>query len=248
MPLTNEEINYVNALQESIKSEELRRMQAENRLNENIQITNNEKPNVIEYQLDLKDELERMNHILSGHVIENTSDGGTKWVEPKDDRLKILSDYGVKQIMSILYAYLSKNILLSNYDEETIYWKVRDFGIELTDLIYCRYEHFFYHPSPEDLFDKYKNKAEELGLTEDELYMECVKWSREELQSKFRHFPMLVTMIVDTVHSTFLRALGGEERESLRKQLNIHQSLNSNPMNNQQERRSINPLKPSTWK
>jgi hypothetical protein len=60
MGLNPEEVNYVNALQESLKSEELRRMQSENRLNEQSQVMNNEKPNVIEYQLDLKEELERI--------------------------------------------------------------------------------------------------------------------------------------------------------------------------------------------
>lgn len=247
MPLTNEELNYVNALQESLKSEELRRIQSDNKLSES-NIMNQEKPNVIEYQLDLKEDLENMNHILSGHVVETNKDGGTYWAEPKDDRLKILSDYGVKQIMNILHGYLNKNLLLSNYDEETIFWKVKDFGIELNDLVFNRYEHFFYHPSPEELFEKYRHKAAELNLNEDELYMECVKWSREELQSKFRHFPILILMIVDMVHSTYLRALNGEERESLRKQLNIHQSLNNNPQFMQQQGSKTSLLRPSTWK
>ena len=246
--MNQEETNYVNALQEAMKAEELRRMQTENRLSEQS-MSNIEKPNIIEYQLDLQEELDRIQHILSGHVIEHNKDGGSFWAEPKDDRLKILSDYGVKQIMSILYNYLSKNILLSNFDEDTIKWKVKDFAVELTDLIFSRYEYFFSYPSPEELFEKYKGEANSLGINEYDLYLKCIQWSKEELQSKFRHFPMIIQMIVDTVHATYLRALNGEERESLRKQYNIHQSLsnNTNPLMSQ-GKQNINLLKPSTWK
>lgn len=244
--MNSEEQNYTIALQEALKSEELRRMQSENRLNEINSMQKDKEPNIIQYQLDLTIELDRIQHLLSGHIIEKDNEGNMFWQEPKDDRLKILSDYGVKVIMNIVAFYLNKNTLLSNYDEETIFWKVRDFGIELADLVFNRYEVFFSYPSPEELFNRYKEDAIKMEITEEELYKKCIQWSREELQSKFRHFPMIVLNLVDSVHSTYLRALNGEERESLRKQWNIHESLNNNPMGNLGGKFSV--MKPSTWK
>jgi hypothetical protein len=246
--MNRDEESYMIALQESLKQQELKTLQTENRLSENNSMRNDDKPNVIQYQLDLKEELERIQHLLSGHIIKYKDGGGSYWAEPEDDRLKILSDYGVKQLMNILAFYLSKNTLLSNYDEETIWWKVKDFGTEVTDLVFSRYEHFFYYPSPEELFEKYRMNAIQLGLTENELYFKCVQWSREELQSKFRHFPMIILSLIDTVHSTFLRALNGEERESLRRQVNIHESLNNNSMFNNGGQAKFSLIKPSTWK
>ena len=141
--------------------------------------------------------------------------------------------------MNIVSFYINKNTLLSNFDEETIFWKVKDFGTELADLIFNRYEVFFYYPTPEELYEKYLPiaKRDNANISETELYNKCIQWSREELQSKFRHYPMIILALVDSVHATFLRALNGEERTSLRKQLNIHQSLNDNNMFNQQQKK-----------
>ena len=148
----------------------------------------------------------------------------------------------------MLAQIVTPNTLLSNLTEEQVESKTYDFGIELHDLLFIRYEHFFYYPSPEELFEKHKQQANNIGINEYDLYLKCIQWSKEELQSKFRHFPMIIQMIVDTVHATYLRALGGEERESLRKQYNIHQSLNNNMPQMQQQRSNVNLLKPSTWK
>ena len=90
-----------------------------------------------------------------------------------------------------------------------------------------------------ELYEKYLPiaKRDNANISETELYNKCIQWSREELQSKFRHYPMIILALVDSVHATFLRALNGEERTSLRKQLNIHQSLNDNNMFNQQQKK-----------
>lgn len=245
----NKEEEYVfNALQEQLRQQELKSLNTENRLSEVSRINNDNKENIIQYQLNVEEELDRIQHLLSGHLVKYNKDGGSDWIEPDDDRLKIFSEYGVKQLMTILRLYLNKYTLLSNYDEDTIYWKVLDLGTELNDLIFGRYEYFFYYPTPEELFDKYKAKAKELNITENELYLKCVQWSKEELQSKFRHYPIIVLALTDSVHSTYLRALNGEERESLRRQINIHESLNNNPLYNNPQGGKFNPLKPSTWR
>lgn len=221
----------VEILSKEYEQEKIKRMNLENQYSQVSAFSSNtQSNNFVAYQLDLSEELDRIHHLLSGHILEKSNNGGDKWTEPEDDRLKIFSEYGVKQIMNIISFYINKNTLLSNYDEETIKWKVRDFGIELSDLIFGRYEVFFSYPSPEELFDKYSNIARVLNvdLTDEEIYSKCVEWSNQEMQSKLRHYPMILLSIVDSVHSTYLRALKGQERTSLRQQTMIHQSSTSN--------------------
>lgn len=249
--MTPEEQIAFEMLSKQAEAEQLKRIDAENRISSMSGFTAGKEPNIIEYQLDVSPTLDRIYHLLSGHILKRLPNGGEKWEEPNDDRLKILSDYGVKQIMNLLSFYINPNTLLSNFDEDQIYWKTRDFGIELSDLIFNRYEFFFFYPSPEELLDTYKPFVERLNMNidEQELYFKCVQWSREELQMKFRHYPMLIQVLVDTVHATLLRALRGQERESLRKQYNIHQSLNgTQPLNYIPPQQKSSIFKPSTWK
>lgn len=247
--MNEEEIRQIALLSKELDSEKLRRMNIENEYNQNQLGGFKDNQNVIEFQLNLKEELDRIYHLLLGDILVRDGEGNETWQSPEDDRLRIFSQYGVKQIMNIIHFYINKNTLLSNFEEDTILWKVRDFGIELSDLIFNRYEAFFYYPTPEQLFDYYKPicKRNNINITDEELYYKCIMWSKEELQSKLRHYPIIVMSLVDSVHSTYLRALKGEERTSLRKQMNIHQSLvNSYPYEeNQQNKPSL--FRPSTW-
>jgi hypothetical protein len=242
MSLDENERRYVELMQSELEQTKIRALNAENNMNmSSFQQTKDQ--NMIEYQLDLKEELDRIFHLLSGHVLQK-GENGEQWIKPTDDRLKIFSDYGVKQIMNIISFYINRNTLLSNYTEEVINWKIRDFGIELSDLIYNRYEVFFHYPTPEELFNKLRPLT--IELNDDELYNKCILWSKEELQSKLRHYPMIVLALVDSVHSTYLRALGGKERESLRKAFHVTES--SGGMSNQiQTQKPFSLIKPSTW-
>lgn len=260
--MNDEDLRTLDLMKKELDQERIRRMGIENDFN-NQNSVNLKDLNVIEFQLDLKEELDKIYHLLKGDIIERTEDGGEIWVESKDDRMKILSDYGVKQLMNSIYFYINKNTLLSNYDETTIYWKVRDFGIEIADLMFNRYESFFSYPSPEELFNQMitliSNNIEsfehilirapdgQVFIDEYKLYNKCLQWSKEELQSKLRHYPTIIMNLVNSIHSTYLRALNGEERESLRKQMSIIQSLSNNTQQaNNPSKFSI--IKPSTWK
>lgn len=241
----------VQQLQQAYEAEQLKRMNMENQYNSivNSPDENKNRSNIVEYQLDLNKELDRMFHLLSGHILKIKDDGSEKWDEPDDDRLKILSDYGIKQIISLLHWYLHKGITLSNFTDEMIIWKTKDFGTKLTRLVFNRYEKFFYYPTVEDLYEKYKKIAEDNNIKYDdkELYEKCYQWSKEELQSKYRHFDMLINIILDNVHATLLRALHGEEKKSINRNVNIHQTLNdgNNLFGGQPK---FNLVKPNTWK
>lgn len=95
--------------------------------------------NLIKYQLDMKEELDRLYHLLKGHQIKEDANGNMMYVDAEDDSMKPFNEFGVQTLMNIMSFYLNRNTLLSNYDEATINWKVLDFGREVSDLILCRY-------------------------------------------------------------------------------------------------------------
>lgn len=146
--------------------------------------------NLVQWQLDLKEDMDRIYHLLKGSELVKNEDGDMVYIDPKDEKLSIFNNLGVKLIMNILSFYLNRNTLLSNYDLDTINWKVLDFGRRLNNLIYCKYQ--------------------EMGLNTPE---------------KMKLYPMIVQEIIDTIHSAYLRALKGGERESLRKAMHITESM-----------------------
>jgi hypothetical protein len=146
-----------------------------------------------------------MDHLLRGHEIGFDDRGNIMWKQTKDSAQKMLTEYGVQEILKILSMYLNRNTILSNYTNDVINEKVYDLGIDLIDLMYMKYEYMFH-------FDKTKADG-----------------GKEELRVKIRLYPILVREIVDQIHSAFLRALGGQERESLRKSMYITQTNTNNP-------------------
>ena len=99
--------------------------------NENSMFGSVTEDNLIRWQLDLKEDLDKIYHLLKGHIIKEDDDGNVKYVEPEDDNLKPFNEHGVQMIMNILSFYLNRNTLLSNYNEEIINLRVRDFGRKL---------------------------------------------------------------------------------------------------------------------
>lgn len=95
--------------------------------------------NLIKWQLELDSILERVEHMLRGDRPRFVN-GNLIFVPPDDVNDKILNDFGVSEVMRTLTMYLNRNTILSNYDEDTINWKVLDFGKEIVDLFYLKYE------------------------------------------------------------------------------------------------------------
>lgn len=247
------ELKAMEAMVLQLEDEQLRRLQNQNALSKmSIAPPSQNELNIVTQQLDLSNELDRLYHLINGHVIKRDATS-EYWAEPNDDRLKVFSEYGAKQLMNYILFYINKNTLLSNFTVDEINEKMYHFSIELIDLIYTMYEDMFYFPSPELLYDEDLRIIQEnpekfqhlliqyedgsVSVDENKLYMKCLQWSRAELQMKIKHYPMIVLAITDSVHATMLRAMGGEERESLRKYMQIHQSINSNPL--QEEKRGL---------
>lgn len=96
--------------------------------------------NLIVWQLELDNILERIEHLLKGDVIEEDAEGNIKYAVPENEDLIVLNNYGVQLIMNLISFYLNRNTILSNYKAERIYEILYDLGFELADLIYINYE------------------------------------------------------------------------------------------------------------
>lgn len=102
---------------------------------------NEEQDNLIRWQLDIHEELQRIEHLLRKHIPKTDKDGNTYFVEPpKEDQ--IFNETGINEILNLLAWYLNKNILLSNFREEEIKIRCLQFHRTLTDFIFNNYQHF----------------------------------------------------------------------------------------------------------
>lgn len=200
---------------EASYNQALQKQQADPRtLSSNTIIAGNLSPqNIIEWQLELDSILERVEHLLRGDKPKYIK-GNLIFVAPEKEEERVLNEYGVNEVMRLLSLYINRNTILSNYDEFTINYKVYDFGCELSDLLFLKYDEF--------------------GMN---------------TPQKRKLYWMLVRELTDTVHSSYLRALNGGERESIRKAISVSQTLDNNqqfmPMQQMQRKKSL--LKPWTW-
>ena len=96
--------------------------------------------NLIIWQLELDNILERIEHLLKGDIIKDDGQGNITYETPKDKNLIILNDYGVQLVMNVISFYLNRNTILSNYDDKRIFQILYDLGNELADVVYINYE------------------------------------------------------------------------------------------------------------
>jgi hypothetical protein len=193
-------------------------------------------PNLIQWQLELDNILERIDHLLRGHELGFDEKGNLTWNEPTNIDNKLFNEYGVQEILRILSMYLNRNTILSNYDEDTINLKVYDFGMEIVDLVFMKYEEMFFLKSDKQHFEvlirEYYRKLERLRMNDKIAYKiellrikeEIKTRKKDELDSKIKLYPMRIRELIDTVHSAYLRAMNGGERESLRTARTVNQT------------------------
>jgi len=214
---------------------------------------------MIQQQLDLGEELERIDYLLRGYTIEiNDDTGESRWAKPKTNDMVILSEYGVHLIRNTIAWYLNKNTLLSNYDEETINAKMEDFSNDLNDTVFMEYEKVFQYPSFEDckiilneriqkkkdirvyamevlgkkLSDLDKKGIEDKIIKELEpvIEREIDKIKEQIIKNKLKRFLIIIREIQDAIHSTYLRAWKGQERTTLRQHIHISESKGGMPL------------------
>ena len=93
--------------------------------------------NIVRWQLELNDILERAEHILRGDV-PTFKDGHIIWAKNPKPKENPLNDVGVSEIMKVLSMYVNRNKVLADYSNEEINIKVFDFGRALNNLIFMR--------------------------------------------------------------------------------------------------------------
>ena len=97
--------------------------------------------NLIKWQLELNDILERAEHILKEDVVV-VENNNVSWKPNPNPERRIFNEYGVHEIMRVLSMYINRNTILSDYEPEEIEYKVFDFGLEMSNLIFMKYEMF----------------------------------------------------------------------------------------------------------
>jgi len=221
---------YLNDMNEQLSESKQREKELGTALHNQMGLLGGESDdNLIKFQLDLKEDMDRLYHLLKGDRVGYDDNGDIVYLPQEDPDLIPFSDFGVQLIMNVMSFYLNRNTLLSNYDEKTINWKVYDVGIELSDLIFNKYEVMMNTSPSKD-----------------------PKVIKEHLREKIKLYPMIIRELVDTIHSAYLRSLHGGERESLRTARTVTQNepignmmnTNRNPQPIQRKTRLWNP---TTW-
>jgi len=272
MALTREEMNIMREQEEQIVASRARANLDETTLAGQAIAIQDEEKSILREQLDLSDELDTIEHLLRGHVLRDDKNTGMrKWADPEDPDMIILTEHGIYLIMNTIMFYINKNTLLSNYDGDTINKKMEDFAETLNDTIFMEYEKVFQYPTFEEckkvLLERIKKKTElrsfALNLMgkeviekeikkefvdelEGKIDLEITKIKEQIIKNKLKRFLIIIREIQDAVHSTYLRAYGGQERRTLRQR--IHVSENSNPFSQNQGKGKLNALNYGQWK
>ena len=128
-----DQTGYIDSLENEVKSNQTKVNELSNYA---YNAVNSQDNNLIVWQLELDNIIERIEHLLKGDIIREGADGNIKYVTPTDTDLIVLNDYGVQLIMNLISFYLNRNTILSNYKEERIYEILYDLGNEMADLMY----------------------------------------------------------------------------------------------------------------
>jgi hypothetical protein len=196
-----------------------------------------------ETQLDLKKDLKLIENLLRGKT-EIEKDGEAIWIDPEDPMEAPLSEKGIKYIINTLKFYTSKNHLLSNYGEEIILVKVHTIGHGISDELFMRSETYFNIPD-EDYCKRVlikRLKKQQQGIM-DSAVLEGKEYDKDEIWNNliseikvkkelekiketltndiYKTYFMIVQKVNDFIHSTYNRALGGQERKTLRQHSSV---------------------------
>lgn len=222
----------------------------------------------VDDQINLGKEIELIEHLLKGEILKRDHEtGGTDWKPPEHTEQIVLSEHGVHLIINTISFYLNKNTLLSNYDEETIQQKMEDFATSLADTIFMEYEKVFLYPSFEECKKVFNDRIERkvqlrtfaYGLMgkeninekeiketfiheiEDRIESEIGKIREQIMKNKLKRFDLLIREVQDAVHSTYLRALYGAERRTIRQHSHFNETAGMTPQLPKQKS-SMNPM------
>ena len=131
-----EEYNQVMSMQSRLAQSEANSAKMQQAL---TMFQDKEENNLVKYQLDPEKELIRIQRLLEKQEVKR-DDKGNLYYSPCDSSKRVLNDYGVSEVMSILQTYVNKNIMLSYYEPEQIDKIMYELGEELIDFFYINME------------------------------------------------------------------------------------------------------------
>ena len=99
--------------------------------------TTKQNEDIIRWQLELNDILERAEHILRGDV-PTFKNGMVIWEKGENEKDNALNNFGVQETLKILSMYINRNTILSDYTNDEINEKVFDFGRETNNLFFMK--------------------------------------------------------------------------------------------------------------
>lgn len=133
-------LNYIRGLKNDVEDEKTRAIEAR-KMAASTMFNSEENQHIVKWQLDVKEELERIEHLLRKHIPKRDSDGNEYFIEAKQVD-KVLNEKGVNEILNCLGWYLNKNIILSDFTDDEISLRVEQFGIEFSDFLFNNCEAF----------------------------------------------------------------------------------------------------------
>lgn len=200
-----------------------------------------------EKQLNVKGMRAECYYILS-QFKWNPGENGEEWTAPADKSKNILTDEGVDRFMQIIHFYINQSNLLSNFGDDEIKYLMQKFLLELNDLVLLKYEFLFREPTIEQceeiLHQRIENKVK-MKVINCKLYKqlydenkirdefskeinteyELKKIRIEQRKQRLREFSMILAQLEVIVLGALNRALGGEERGSLRRHTQMLEML-----------------------
>lgn len=202
-----EDDNYLNGLDSGSGT-------SEDVYNSPTMFSPNPDDNLVKWQLDIKEELQRIERLIRRQKLTIDDHGNERWKDPETSS-QLFNEKGINDILNWLNWYLNKNIILSNFSEDDIKARVEELGLELNSYIYCNYE--------------------SIGL---------------DTEEKRKHYPSMVLNIINSIEASYLRALNGGERDSLRTARSVHQTESGNQFSNplaQPQKRGFSLFDRKTW-
>jgi len=208
--------------------------------------------NLASEQLDCDKLINELYHNLKQDILKpNLEKGGIlDWTQLADQTKRILTDEGVDKIMQIMKNYINKETLLSNFDENQIKRRMKEFRLAFSGLVFMKYENIFRTPTMNECRDilnerinqrieKEKMRAElfhrdldiksivdkVLNEAEKQFDYELDKIKSVKTSENLREFVMMFTHLSHLVESIHNRAWKGEERGSLRRHFNINEVI-----------------------
>ncbi len=231
--MNEQEQQYVNGLINQNTQKDTQIVTANKAANSVFQ--SNQDVNLIELQIEMDSILEKLDHSMRGHVLKLDGKGNYIWQEPDDTSSKVLSEAGVQALLRILSVYLSRNTILSNYDEKKINNRIYDIGTEINDLIFTKYEEFFYSSGFEFFSDQLGYEPDDEIIDKQDLE-EINQMIKDERMDKVKFFNILALELIHSIEAAYLRAKGAGERQSLRKSYMVTQNDSPNMMMPQQKK------------